>query len=138
MPDTVYLGKTYTQNAIIEFTNGQKIMIFDRMKLCSNDMIGERKKITLETLTLLLEKSRQKKIAIIPDLDSTIQEFICRIETLISPEDPQLAQKWIDATIDFGIGKMVIDINLEKYADLDLHVGDFIHIKGRVDLIDIE
>jgi hypothetical protein len=137
-PDAVYMEKTYTQNVIIEFTNNQKIEIFDHMMLCPNSIIGKNKKIQLELLTLLLAKSEGKNIQIIPDINSTIQEFICRIEAILPLEDPLMAEKWHDAIIDIGVGKIVADVNLEKYENLNLKVGDFIHIKGRVDLVSIE
>ena len=60
-----------------------------------------------------------------------------RIEEIIIPDDPDKAERWHDAIVDFGAGKILIDIDKE-YFPLQLKAGDYVHVYGRVDLRGIE
>ena len=60
------------------------------------------------------------------------------IKEIIQPDNKQSDKKWRKFIIDFGLGKIVLDVDIEKYAALNLKNGDYIHAIGRVDLESIE
>ena len=136
-PESVYMEKVYTQIVLIEFSNGQKAFVYDNM-LCSRDMIGKTKEIALTMLTHSLEKTEEHKMKIIPDLAAPFFEIFGRIQEIHIPEKSRIIGGWRDMIINFGVGKIVIDVNIEKYAELNLNVDDYIRANGRVDLISIE
>ena len=140
-PDAVYMDKVYTQFALVEFGNGKKAYIFDGAfeghMLCTTDMIGKTKKIDLVMLVHSLEKIETTEIKVIPDPSGTYLDIDGRIEEIIIPEDPNDAERWHDAIIAFGVGKILIEID-KKYFHLMLKEGDYVHVNGRVDLYGIE
>ncbi len=147
VPETVYMDKVYTQHVLIEFEAGLKAYVFDGAfeghMLCTPDMIGKTKKIVLVMLVLSLGKMEAAGKDV--DLPLGLQKNYAgpkldlngRIEEIIIPDDPDKAERWHDAIVDFGAGKILIDIDKE-YFPLQLKAGDYVHVYGRVDLRGIE
>ena len=134
-PESVYMDKVYTQLVQIEFSNGQRGIVYDNM-LCSKDMIGNVKKISLNMLTLSLEKKEFDIPKIILNSSAPIHQIYGCIEELVIPENPLDIEKWYFAVVDFSIGKVLINID-KKYFHLYLKNGDTIHVTGRLDLKEI-
>ncbi|EJG08220.1 hypothetical protein Metli_2282 [Methanofollis liminatans DSM 4140] len=146
-PDTEYMNRVYTQFTLIEFKNGQKTYVFDGAfeghMLCTADMIGKTKEIVLVMLVLSLERVASEGKSIVPSSKhgdnyfGPILSVNGCIEEIIIQDDPKNAKRWQDAIVDFGVGKILIEID-KKYFHLQLKEGDYIHIIGRVDLRGIE
>jgi len=146
-PDTEYMDTVYTQFALIKFKNGQKAYVFDGAfeghMLCTADMIGKTRDIVLVMLVLSLERVANDEKNIVPSSKhgdhyfGPILSVNGCIEEIIIPDDPKDAERWHDAVVNFGIGKILIEID-EKYFPLQLKEGDYVHVIGRVDLQGIE
>ena len=138
VPDAVYLDSVYTQLVLIEFAGEQKAYVFDGAFeghiLCTPDMIGEIREVILVMLVSSLEKMETPEKSVDTSLDLDINGCI---EEIIIPDDPKRAERWHGATVDFGVGRMLIDID-RKYSYLQLNVGDYVHAYGRVDLRGVE
>lgn len=146
-PDAVYMDRVYTQLVLIEFGDEQKAYVFDGAfeghMLCTPDMIGKTKEIVLVMLVLSLERSETARKGVDTPLDlqggyagPNLDIDGC-IEEIVIPDDPKKAERWHDAIVDFGVGKILIEID-QKYFHLQLKAGDSVHAYGRVDLWDIE
>lgn len=146
-PDAVYMDRVYTQLVLIELSDEQKAYVFDGAfeghMLCLPDMIGKTKEIVLVMLVLSLERSETEKKGVDTPLDlqgdyagPNLDIDGC-IEEIVIPDDPKNAERWHDAIIDFGFGKILIEID-QKYFHLQLKAGNYVHAYGRVDLWDIE
>ncbi len=147
VPEAVYMDKIYTQHVLIELEDEQKAYVFDGAfeghMLCTPDLVGKTKKIVLTMLVLSLEKMEAAGKGV--DTPLGLQKNYAgpkldlngRIKEIIIPDDPLNAERWHDAIVDFGVGKILIDIDKE-YFPLQLKAGDYIHVYGRVDLRDIE
>lgn len=142
-PSAVYMGRVYTQLVLIEFANGIQEYVSDDFMLCTPDMVEETKEIILAMLVLSLEKTETTTMGIDTPLDPQRSsagpkwDLNGRIEEIIIPDDPEKAERWRDAVVDFGLGKILIDIDSE-YFPLKLKAGDYIHVYGRIDLRGIE
>lgn len=146
-PDAVYMNKVYTQFVLVEFGNGQKAYVFDGAfdghMLCTPDMIGKTKELILVMLVLSLERLDTPEIGLDTSLNNQGDyigpelEIKGSIEEIIIPDDPKDAERWHDAIVDFGIGKILIEID-KKYFHLQLEEGNYVHVYGRVDLQGIE
>ena len=136
-PDSVYLNKRYTQFTFIEFADKQIVEIFDPGMLCTIDMNGKNQTIVLSMLVSSLSLSEVKKQQVLRENGSSL-EIIGSIEDIIIPEESRRAERWRLMIVDFKVGKIVLDVNIEEYSHLHLKVGDYIKAIGRVDLIAIE
>lgn len=146
-PDAVYMDRIYTQFVLIEFGSEQRAYVFDGAfeghMLCTPDMIGKNKKIVLTMLVLSLEKREAAGKGVDTPLDlkgdyvGPNLDINGRIEEIIIPDDPKKAERWHDAIVDFGVGKILIEID-KKYFHLQLKAGDYVHAYGRVDMQGIE
>lgn len=142
-PSAVYMERVYTQLVLIEFANGIQEYVLDACMLCTPDMIEETKDIILVMLVLSLEKNETAVMDIDTSLDPQSGSdgpnwyLNGRIEEIIIPDDPEKAERWHNAIVDFGVGRMLINID-RKYSHLQLDVGDYVHAYGRVDLQGIE
>ncbi len=142
-PSAVYMERAYTQLVLVEFANGVQEYVLDDFMLCTSEMIGETKEIILVMLVLSLEKIDTVEVGVDKPLDA--QRGYAgpkwglngRIGEIIIPDDPQKAERWYNAIVDFGVGKILVAINRE-YFHLQLKAGDYVHIHGRVDLKGIE
>lgn len=147
VPGTVYMGKVYTQLVLIEFDNGQKTYVFDGPTEghmhCTPDMIGKTKEVVLVMLVLSLEQiqTHEKRVDSSltrgGDFSGPNLEIKGYIEEIIFPDNPKNAERRYDAVVDFGVGKILIEIK-RKYFHLNLKEGDYVHVYGRVDLWDIQ
>lgn len=142
-PSAVYMNRVYTQLVLVEFVNGIREYIFDDVMLCTPDMVGKTKRIVLAMLVLFLEKMEGAGKGIDAQLSPPGDDLgpnwgvNGHIEEIIIPDDPEKAERWHYAVVNFGIGKILIDIN-KKYFPLQLKAGDYVHVYGRVDLRSIE
>jgi len=140
-PRAGYMDTVYTQYVLVALENGQKAYVFDGPTeghmLCTPDMIGKTKKIVLVMLVHSLVKTETQAVSIIPDPSRPSLEIDGCIDEFIIPDDPGEAERWHDAIVDFGVRKVLIEID-RKYFHLQLREGDYVHINGRVDLRDIE
>lgn len=136
-PDAEYMEKAYTQLVLVEFANGVQALVFDDDMLCKPEMVGKNRKITLAMLVDSLEKIRTRDQSAVPDSSRPSLGINGRIEEIIIPDDPKDAERWHDAILDFGVGKILIEID-KKYFRLLLKEGDYVYVNGRVDLRDIE
>lgn len=147
VPDAVYLDSVYTQLVLIEFAGEQKAYVFDGAfeghMLCTPDMIGGIREVILGMLVSSLEKMEVAEKSVDTSLDlqgdyaGPDLDINGCIEEIIIPDDPKRAERWHGATVDFGVGRILIDID-RKYSYLQLDVGDYVHAYGRVDLRGIE
>lgn len=136
-PDSVYLNERYTQFTFIKFANRQIVEIFDPGMLCTDDMYGTNQTIVLSMLVSSLNISEVKKQQVLQEIGSSLEIF-GSIEEIIVPKESKRAERWRLMIVDFGVGRIVLDVNIEEYAHLDLKVGDYLHANGRVDLVSIE
>lgn len=140
-PRTGYMDTVYTQFVLVEFKNGQNAYVFDGAfegyMLSAPDMIGKTKKIVLVMLVHSLAKIHTQAVSITPDPSRPSLDIDGRIDEIIIPDNPIDAEQWHDAIVDFGVGKILIEID-NKYFDLQLKEGDYVHVNGRVDLRGIE
>lgn len=136
-PETVYQDEVFTQYAFFELSNKNTIGVFDPDKQCLPEMIGKKLRISLWMLTFLIEKDTKRKSDISPEKPPILHVYGKVIE-IIPQADPGKEGKFFDAVVDFGVGKVSIFANLEKYEKFDIQIGDFIHAYGRVDLDRIE
>lgn len=140
-PQAGYMDTVYTQLVLVELENGQIAYVFDGAfegyMLCTPDMIGKTKKIVLALLVHSLAKLETKIVNITPDPSRSSLAINGCIEEIIIRNDPHDTKQRHRAIIDFGVGKILIGIS-EKYFDLQLKEGDYIHVDGRVDLWGIE
>ncbi len=136
-PRAGYMDTVYTQFVLVELGNGQKAYVFDGAfegyMLCTPDMIGKTKEIVLVMLIHSLSKVEVQAVSISPDLSRPSLDIDGRIDEIIIPDDPNDAERWHDAIVDFGVGKILIEID-KKYFHLQLKEGDYVHVNGRVDL----
>ncbi len=135
------MDTVYTQHVLVELENGQKAYVFDGPTgghmLCTPDMIGKTKKIVLVMLIHSLAKIETQAVSITPDPSRPSLEIDGPIDEIIIPDDPNDAERWHDAVVDFGVGRILIEID-RKYFYLQLEEGDYVHVNGRVDLRGIE
>jgi hypothetical protein len=135
--DSGYEDIIYTQDVIIEFKNNQRAYVFDPDMLCTADMIGTTKEIALGMLVHSLEKTGTSAVNIKPHPSRYFIDIEGCISEIIVPDDPQKAKRWHNAIVNFGLGKVLINID-KKYFHLHLKAGDCVRVDGRVDLWDIE
>lgn len=136
-PDAEYLKKTYTQLVRVEFANGLQTLVFDDDLLCKAEMVGKTKEITLAMLVNSLEKIEYVDKCADPDITGPSLGIRGLIEEIIIPDDPKDAERWHHALIDFGVGKVLIEIDKTDFRH-QLQEGDYVHVDGRVDVYDIE
>lgn len=136
-PDAEYQDTVYTQVVHVEFADGTRAAVFDDDLLCIPAMAGQNKKIVLRMLVDFLEKSKIVDQQIYAEPTMPLLEVNGCIDEIIIPEDPGDAERWHDAVIDFGIGKVLIEID-KRYFRRELKEGDCIHVNGRVDLRGLE
>jgi len=136
-PDAEYQDTTYTQVVRVEFANGTQASVFDDELLCTPEMVGKNGKVVLSMLVTSLEKNETKDRNTYADPMIPALEIDGRIDEIIIPDDPKDAEQWQNAVVDFGIGKILIEID-KKYSHLHLKEGDYIRVDGRVDLKGIE
>ena len=140
-PRAGYMDTVYTQLVLVELGNGQRAYVFDGAfegyMLCTPEMIGKTKKIVLVMLVNSLAKVEVRAVSISPDPSRPSLDTDGCIDEIIIPDEPQNAERWHDAIVDFGVGKVLIEID-KKYFPLQLKEGDYVHVNGRVDLRGIE
>jgi hypothetical protein len=136
-PESGYEGVVYTQDAIIEFKNSQRAIVSDFFMFCTADMVGTTREIVLSMLVHSLAKMEIKTVGISPDPSMPSIDIKGCVDEIIVPDDPQKAERQHAAIVDFGIGKVLIDID-KKYFHLHLKAGDCVRVNGRVDLVSIE
>ncbi len=136
-PDAEYRGTVYTQVVIVEFADGTRASVFDNDMLCIPAMVGQNGKVVLRMLVDMLEKSKIAEQRIYAEPSMPLLEVNGRIDAIIIPDDPEDAEQWHDAVVDFGFGKVLIEID-KMYFRRELKEGDYIRVNGRVDLKGIE
>jgi len=136
-PETIYMDEVFTQYAFFELSNKNTIGVFDPDKQCLPEMIGKKIRISLWMLTSRFEKNNERKSDISTEKTPILHVYGKVIE-IIPQADPGKEGKFFDAVVDFGVGKVSIFANLEKYEKFDIKIDDFIHAYGRVDLDSIE
>ena len=142
-PDAEYQDTVYTQLVIVEFANGTRASVFDDDLLCTPAMVGKDGKIVLGMLSTSLGKNETKEQSIFPepsvfpDVSVPALEVNGHIDAIIVPSDPEQAERWHDAVVDFGVGKTLIRIDA-VYFRHQFTAGDYIRVNGRVDLKAIE
>ncbi len=136
-PDAEYQDQVYTQVVRIEFADGTRASVFDNDMLCTPAMVGRDGKVVLRMLVDMLEKSKNAEQRIYAEPSMPLLEVNGRIDAIIVPDDPEDAEQWHDAVVDFGIGKVLIEID-ERYFRRELKEGDYVRVDGRVDLKGIE
>ncbi len=142
-PDAEYQGRVYTQLVIVEFADGTRASVFDDDMLCTPTMVGRDGKVVLGMLSTSLGKNEAKEqrifpeSSIFPDVSVPALEINGRIDAIIVPDDPEKAERWHDAVVDFGVGKTLIRIDA-RYFRHQFTAGDYICVDGRVDLKGIE
>lgn len=135
--DSGYEDIIYTQDVIIEFKNGQQAIVFDHFMFSTADMVGTTREIVLGMLVHSLAKTDTSKVNIKPHPSRYFIDIEGCIDEIIVPDDPQKAERWHNAIVDFDIGKVLINID-KKYFHLHLKAGDCVRVDGRVDLESIE
>jgi hypothetical protein len=132
-PDAEYQGQVYSQVVRVEFADGTRASVFDNDLLCTPAMVGQNGKVVLRMLVDMLEKSKiaDQRIYVEPSLP--LLEVNGRIDAIIVPNDPGDAERGYDAVVNFGIGKVIIEID-KRYFRLQLKEGDYVRVDGRVDL----
>ncbi|MCK9330739.1 MAG: hypothetical protein M0Q94_12770 [Candidatus Cloacimonetes bacterium] len=136
-PESGYEGVVYTQDAIIEFKNNQRAYVSDFFMFCTADMVGTTREIILSMLVRSLAKMDTNAVGMSPDPSRPSIDVKGCIDEIIVPDDPKMAERQHAAIVDFGIGKVLIDID-KKYFNLQLKAGDCVRVDGRVDLVSIE
>ena len=136
-PDAEYQGTVYTQVVIVEFADGTRASVFDNDMLCTSAMVGRDGKVLLRMLVDMLEKSKIAEQRIYAEPSMPLLEVNGRIDAIIVPDDPGDAGRGYDAVVDFGVGKVLIEVD-KRYFRLQLKEGDYVRVDGRVDLKDIE
>ncbi len=136
-PDAKYQGTVYTQVVRIEFADGTRASVFDDDLLCTSAMVGKDGKVMLRMLVDMLEKSKIADRQIYAEPALPLLEVNGRIDAIIAPDDPGDAERGYDAVVDFGVGKVLIEID-KRYFRLQLKEGDYVRVDGRVDLKGIE
>jgi len=136
-PDSGYEDVVYTQDVIIEFKNGQRAYAFDPDMLCTADMVGTTREIVLGMLVHSFAKTETNTVSIKPHPSRPSIDIEGCIEEIIILDDPQKAEGWQVAIVDFGFGKILIAINKLNFH-LHLKAGDCVRVGGRVDLDSIE
>jgi len=136
-PDAEYQGTVYTQVVRVEFADGTRTSVFDDDLLCTPAMVGRDGKVMLRMLVDMLEKSKIVDRQIYAEPALPLLEVNGRIDAIIVPDDPGDAERRYDAVVDFGVGKVIIEID-KRYFRLQLKEGDYVRIDGRVDLKGIE
>lgn len=136
-PNAEYQGTTYTQVVRIEFADGTRASLFDDDLLCTPAMVGRDGTVVLRMLVDMLEKSTIAEQRIYTEPALPLLEVNGRIDAIIVPDDPGDAERGYDAVVDFGVGKVIIEID-KRYFRLQLKEGNYVRVDGRVDLKDIE
>ena len=136
-PDAEYQGTVYTQVVRVEFADGLRASVFDNDLLCTPAMVGKDRKVILRMLVDMLEKSKVADRQIYAEPALPLLEVNGRIDAIIAPDDPGDAERGYDAVVDFGVGKVLIEID-KRYFRLQLKEGDYVRVDGRVDLKGIE
>jgi len=132
-PDAEYGGTVYTQVVRVEFADGTRASVFDNDLLCTPAMVGRDGKVVLRMLVDMLEKSKNAEQRIYVEPSLPLLEVNGRIDAIIVPNDPGDAERGYDAVVNFGIGKVIIEID-KRYFRLQLKEGDYVRVDGRVDL----
>jgi len=136
-PDAEYQGQVYTQVVRVEFAYGTRASVFDNDMLCTPAMVGRDGTVVLRMLADMLEKSKIADQQIYAEPTMPLLEVNGRIDAIIVPDDPGDAERGYDAVVDFGVGKVIIEID-KRYFRLQLKEGDYVRVDGRVDLKGIE
>ncbi len=136
-PDAEYQGTVYTQVMRVEFADGTRASVFDNDMLCTPAMVGRDGTVVLWMLVDMLEKSKIADQRIYAEPSMPLLEVNGRIDAIIVPDDPGEAERGYDAVVDFGVGKVLIEVD-KRYFRLQLKEGDFVRVDGRVDLKGIE
>ena len=140
-PGAGYMDTVYTQYVLVELEDGQKAYVFDGAfeghMLCTPEMIGKTQKIVLVMLVHSLVKMGTQAVRVTPDPSRPSLDIDGRIDEIIIPDDLSDAERWHDLIVDFGVGKILIEID-KRYFHLQLKEGDYVHANGRVDLRGIE
>ncbi|WP_342679194.1 hypothetical protein [Methanofollis sp. UBA420] len=136
-PDAEYQDTVYTQVVHVEFADGTRAAVYDDDLLCTPEMVGRKGKIVLRMLVDDLEKNKTSDRQIYAEPAMPLLEVNGRIDEIIVPDDPEDAVRWHDAVVDFGVGKILIEID-KRYFRLQLKEGDHVRVDGRVDLQEIE
>ncbi|MCK9278545.1 MAG: hypothetical protein PHX88_12310 [Methanoculleus horonobensis] len=132
-PDAEYQGTVYTQVVIVEFADGTRASVFDNDMLCTSAMVGRDGKVLLRMLVDMLERSKIAEHRIYAEPTMPVLEVNGRIDAIIVPDDPGDAGRGYDAVVDFGVGKVLIEVD-KRYFRLQLKEGDYVRVDGRVDL----
>ena len=136
-PDAEYRNTVYTQVVRIEFADGTRASVFDNDLLCTPAMVGQNGTVVLWMLVDMLEKSKIAEQRIYAEPSMPLLEVNGRIDAIIVPDDPGDAERGYDAVVDFGVGKVLIEVD-KRYFRLQLKEGDYVRVDGRVDLKGIE
>lgn len=136
-PDAEYQGTVYTQVMRVEFADGARASVFDNDMLCTPAMVGRDGTVVLWMLVDMLEKSKIADQRIYAEPSMPLLEVNGRIDAIIVPNDPGEAERGYDAVVDFGIGKVIIEID-KRHFRFQLKEGDYVRVDGRVDLKGIE
>ncbi|MCK9344163.1 MAG: hypothetical protein M0P33_09675 [Massilibacteroides sp.] len=136
-PDAEYQGTVYTQVVRVEFADGTRASVFDNDLLCTPAMVGQNGTVVLWMLVDMLEKSKIAEQRIYAEPSMPLLEVNGRIDAIIVPDDPGDAERGYDAVVDFGVGKVLIEVD-KRYFRLQLKEGDYVRVDGRVDLKGIE
>ncbi|KAF5082584.1 hypothetical protein DSECCO2_97670 [anaerobic digester metagenome] len=136
-PDAEYRGTVYTQVVRVEFADGIRASVFDNDLLCTPAMVGRGGTVVLRMLVDMLEKSKIAEQRIYAEPALPLLEVNGRIDAIIVPDDPGDAERGYDAVVDFGAGKILIEVD-QRYFRLQLKKGDYVRVDGRVDLKGIE
>ena len=132
-PDAEYQGQVYSQVVRVEFADGTRASVFDNNMLCTPAIVGRGGKVLLRMLVDMLEKSKIAEQRIYAEPSMPLLEVNGRIDAIIVPDDPGDAGRGYDAVVDFGVGKVLIEVD-KRYFRLQLKEGDYVRVDGRVDL----
>ncbi|WP_265581571.1 hypothetical protein [Methanofollis aquaemaris] len=135
--DAEYQDVVYTQVVRVEFADGTRASVFDDEMLCNPEMVEKNGSVVLSMLVTSLEKNETEDQHAYVDPSMPALEIDGRIDEIIIPDDPKDAERWHYAVVDFGVGKILIEID-KKYFHLNLKKGDYVRVDGRVDLRSIE
>jgi hypothetical protein len=129
-PGAAYMDKIYDQSVYLELPDGKIIDIFDHMMICTPEMVGNIKKITILVTLVFIKKIIKEIYEIIPAKDSNKKPsgnghiFIGKI---VSKDE-----KYKDIIVDVGYGLILSDTD-GKFNEFQ--VGDFVEIYSvRADL----
>jgi hypothetical protein len=140
IPVSVYSGKVYTQDVIVELENGTQFAIFDPTKIMKESYLGEKKNLLISiSIARSFKKTDNKKIKFLPvstnpeNYQGTIADISGLVNDIIKPPESEDLNELPIGIIDVGFGTLSLIIH--KEFQNKIKKGDFIQVDGaRLDL----